>query len=197
MRTVRRLTFGGFLEAYVRYLSGENTTDLSRLVGLLAAEPRLVEPLLLWATVTGRSKRLTELLHDERDLLAELQILGSLMEHGHMEQALASEDPRLRPEYAKTWRSYVARRDIPARDARRKLEARERVLALEAQKHVSRYRVAKDLGLNPGNLHAFLSQGDPRKLTLEKVYRLVDYLEASDTRPQTPKGRTRHSQPGG
>jgi len=176
---MRQLTFSGFLEPYVRYLSGEDTLAQPRLVALLPAEPRLVEPLLLWATVTGRYVRLARLLVDDHRLVADLRLLVSLSEEGRLEEALASEDPQLRPEYAKAWRSYVARRDAPARDARLKLEARERILALEAERSVSRYRMAKDLGLNPGNLHAFLSQGDPGKLRLEKAYRLVEYLEAA------------------
>jgi len=176
---VRRLTLSGFLESYVRYLSGEDTLSLPRLVALLPEEPRLVEPLLLWAAVTNRSGRLARLLAEDSDLLADLRLLVSLSAVGRLEDALASEDSRLRPEYAKAWRSYVVRRDAPARDARLKLKARERVLALEAQKGVSRYRLAKDLGLNPGNLHAFLSHGDPRKLGLEKACQLVEYLEES------------------
>jgi len=39
--------------------------------------------------------------------------------------------------------------------------------------------MAKDLGLNPGNLHAFLSQGDPTKLSLDLVADLLKYLEAA------------------
>jgi hypothetical protein len=176
---MRQLTLSGFLDSYVRYLSGEDTLAPRRLVSLLPAEPRLAEPLLLWATVTGRSERLARLLAGNQDLLAELRQLVSLREAGRLEDVLSSEDPRLRPEYSKAWRSYVARRDAPARDARLKLEARERILTLESEKSVSRYRMAKDLGLNPGNLHAFLSQGDPKKMALEKAHRLVEYLEAA------------------
>lgn len=53
------------------------------------------------------------------------------------------------------------------------------MLALEAAKGVSRYRMAKDLGLNPGNLHAFLAQGNPSKLSLDRVFELVSYVEAA------------------
>lgn len=176
---MQRLTFGGFLDSYVRHLSGEDTLALRRLASLLPAEPRLTEPLLLWATVTGRSDRLARQLGRHEELLSELRQLVSLSEEGRLEEALSSEDPQLRPEYSKAWRSCVARRDAPARDARLKLEARERILTLESEKSVSRYRMAKDLGLNPGNLHAFLSQGDPKKLALDKAYRLVEYLEAA------------------
>ncbi len=39
--------------------------------------------------------------------------------------------------------------------------------------------LATDLGLNPGNLHAFLAQGDPEGASLDKAVRLVKYLEAA------------------
>ena len=175
---MRQLTFGGFLQSYVKYLSGEGTLAQPRLVALLSAEPRMVEPLLLWAAVTGRSARMDGLLSDT-SLRTELDLLVSLDKAGRLEDALASEDSRLRPEYSKAWRSYVVRRDATVRDARLKLDARDRALALEADRSVSRYRMAKDMGLNPGNLHAFLSQGKAEKLSLEKAYALVEYLEAA------------------
>ena len=176
---MRPLTFAGFLESYVGFLAGRDTLALRRLAAVLPAEPRLVEPLLLWATVTERADRLARLLADRPDLVAEMRLLASLAEVGDLEYALESEDTRLRPEYAKAWRSYAVRRDASKRDSRLKLVARDRVLALEAERGVSRYRMARDLGLNPGNLHAFLSQGRPEKLGLEKVLALVKYLEAA------------------
>jgi len=174
-----RLTFEGFLGSYVKYLSGENTLALPRLVRLLSTEPRLVEPLVLWAVATGHGDRLARLLEDDRALASEVALVERLASEDRLETALASGDPVLRPEYAKAWRSYAARRDAGARDARLKLDARARVLALKAEKGVSQYRMAKDLGLNPGNLNAFLVQGDPRKLGLDNAYALVRYLEAA------------------
>ena len=176
---MRRLTFNGYLESYVRRLSGKDTTALAHLVPVADAEPRLVEPLLLWATKSGQAARLSKRLDGRADLQRELEVLVSLEGCGRLEAALANEDKRLRREYFKVWRSYLVRRDAPSRDAQLKLEARKRVLALESTKHVSRYRMAKDLGLNPGNLHAFLAQGNASKLSLDRAYRLVDYLEAA------------------
>jgi len=71
------------------------------------------------------------------------------------------------------------RRDAPSRDKELRLAVRERVLELESRKRVTRYRMAKDLGLNPGNLHAYLSQGNATKLSLDRVADLVRYLEAA------------------
>jgi hypothetical protein len=176
---MRRLTFAGFLGPYVEHLAGEETLEPSRLVALLPDRPRLSEPLVLWAATTGRGDRLARLLEDRPTLAAEVRLASQLADEDRLESALASGAPALRPEYAKAWRSYVARRDAPSRDARLKLASRERALALKAEKGVSQYRMAKDLGLNPGNLNAFLVQGDPRKLALDKAYALVKYLEAA------------------
>ena len=178
MRTVRRLTFKGFLESYVKYLAAEDTVDLTRLASVLSDEPRLAEPLVLWAVVTGRGVRLAELL-EEKPLASEVRAVEQLAEAGRLEETLAAAGPELRPEYVKAWRSYVSRRDAASRDARLKLEARQRVLALEAEKGVTRYRMAKALGLNPGNLSAFLVQGNASKLSLDKAFQLVRYLEAA------------------
>jgi hypothetical protein len=38
--------------------------------------------------------------------------------------------------------------------------------------------MAKDLCLNQGNLFAFLNQGNPSKLSLDRAYALVSYLES-------------------
>lgn len=176
---MRRLTFNGYLESYVRRLAGKDTLALSQLASLGQSEPRLVEPLLLWATKNGQSERLLKLLEGRVDLQRELRLLVSLEDCNRLEASLADTDPRLRREYVKVWRSYLVRRDGAQRDAELKLAARERVLALEPMKHVSRYRMAKDLGLNPGNLHAFLSQGNAAKLSLDRAYELVRYLEAA------------------
>lgn len=176
---MRPLTFRGFLNTYVAYLSGEGTLDPARLAALVHRRRRLSAPMVLWAVETGRADRFAVLLGDDLDLVAELRAVEQLRSQGDLERALQEAHPPLRPEYAKAWNSYVARRNVPQRDADLRLAARERALALESEKHVSRYRMAKDLGLNPGNLHAFLAQGDPKKLSLKRAKELVRYLEAA------------------
>jgi len=176
---VRRLTFSGYLRADVARLSGESTAALLRLAQLSKKEPRLAEPLALWAVKSGRATQLSRLLSSDSHLVSELTLLDSLEQQGRLEAALDSGDSRLRPEYVKAWRSFVVRRDAPDRDASLKLLARERALELERRKGVTRYRMAKDLGLNPGNLHAFLAQGNASKLSLARAYQLVEYLDAA------------------
>lgn len=176
---MRRLTFAGYLKSYVPYLADSESLALPRIWECTAKHPRATEPLLLLAAVTGRSSALAAQVSPKPTLAAELVLLAELTETGQLESALADADPRLRPEYFKAWRSYVVRRDAHLRDADLKQLARQRALELEAKRSVTRYRVAKDLGLNPGNLHAFLSQGNVTKLSLDHAYELVEYLEAA------------------
>lgn len=177
---MRMLTFKGFLESYLKHLAGLQTTALSELAPLTEHNKRLAEPLVLWAVVTNKTNTLSRLLQDQPRLKNELASLATLAAANQLESALSASSPDVREEYLKVWRSYVARRDAHSRDERLKLEARKRVLALETQKHVTRYRMAKDLRLNQGNLYAFLNQGNPRKLSLARAYELVRYLESSD-----------------
>lgn len=190
---MRQLTFKGFLGAYVAHLAGRKTTSLTELASLLESNMRLREPLVLWAVENKRGDRLAALLSDDEQARAELRMLTSLRERGRLEESLSRGDSDLRPEYLKVWQSFVVRRDAPLRDERLKLAARERVLALEVTRQVSRYRMAKDLGLNQGNLHAFLSQGNPKKLSLQHAYELVDYLEARGDAGESSSRRATHA----
>jgi hypothetical protein len=176
---MRTLSFRGYLESYVLRLSGNRTLALKELVAMAQKEPRLTEPLLLWAVETGKDRSLERLLKDDSRLASELKMLQSLEQQQVLEPSLASEDSPLGLDYQKVWRSYLARANAPKRDFELKLEARRRVLELEAARNVTRYRMAKDLGLNPGNLHAFLAQGNASKLSLERAFELVNYLEAA------------------
>jgi hypothetical protein len=176
---MRPLTFRGYLATYVQSLAGQRTLSVSKLSGLASSEPRLVEPLLLWAVTSGHRDRLTQLVEQRPDLAHELDVLTRLQQRRQLESSLAKNEPTMRVEYSKVWSSYVARRDAHLRDTRLKLAARERALALEATKNVTRYRMAKDLGLNPGNLHAYLTEGNAGKLSLDRAYGLVRYLDAA------------------
>ncbi|NTU71887.1 MAG: hypothetical protein HGB10_08745 [Coriobacteriia bacterium] len=176
---MRQLTFEGYLKSYVGYLADSRSSSPTRLWACARTHPRVVEPLLLFAVVSGRSGTLLPELESKPHLSNELQLLEKLHDSGALESALGSEDSQLRPEYRKVWRSYVVRRDAHLRDADLKRVARERVLELEPTRHVSRYQMAKSLGLNPGNLHAFLAQGNVAKLSLDRAYALVGLLSAA------------------
>ena len=67
---MRRLTFEGYLKSYVPYLAGRETLSVSRLARLAQSEPRLLEPLMLWAASTGRADKLATTLPARRASMA-------------------------------------------------------------------------------------------------------------------------------
>jgi hypothetical protein len=51
------------------------------------------------------------------------------------------------------------------------------VLKLQGSTGVTNYRLYADLGLNHGNMNAWLKSGDPKKVSLDVARRAVEYLE--------------------
>lgn len=175
---MRQLTFPGFLDRYVRQLSDSHTGALHALAREAAKDnPRLREPLYLYALSTGREQILLrasagtepgreyERMHRQYsypDLLAALQA-----------------DPCPLPEgYRKVWRSYQSEAGAYERDARVKALMRQRIMELQKELAISTYRICRDLNLNNPNINAWLKHGADEKVALDTARRILTYLTA-------------------
>ena len=54
---------------------------------------------------------------------------------------------------------------------------RKRIVALQKEKHITTYRICKDLHLNNSNINAWLKSGNETKAALETARRIMRYLE--------------------
>ena len=103
---MRELTFPGFLTKYVRSLSLSDTNSVRALAREAAEEnPRLREPLFLYALYTGKQHLLMkEVKNTGLDL-----VYGSLLTDHTYEtiEAALQKGGVLPPEYDKVWRSLV------------------------------------------------------------------------------------------
>ena len=107
---MRKLTFEGFLKQYVAELAGVQTASVHKLADCLNENPRLKEPLFLYA-----------LAYDKVDLLlrytvtsavsAEYEQLSNLYSRAQMLLLLEKQSPELPEGYLKVWRSYCSVRD--------------------------------------------------------------------------------------
>ena len=79
--------------------------------------------------------------------------------------------------YRKVAEAYHAPESLRAASIRVNQMIRERVLAALETSSVTRYRLCKDLGLNMGNVYAYLS-GDPSKVSTQTAQRILDYTLA-------------------
>ncbi|MDM8300285.1 hypothetical protein [Collinsella tanakaei] len=172
------LTFRGFLKLYCQELVEQKTENLKKLAHFaLTDAPRVAEPLLLLALERGKADYLRSLvsgssLSIEYDSACEtLEAAG-----GSLEDAL--ENGAMPRRYQNVWRAYQARKR--AVDADRRVNGLMRRKSVEAmeRKGITCYRVCKDLGLNKGNVYAYLHGGDDAKVSRETARKIYEYIVA-------------------
>ena len=197
---MRELTLQGFLKEYLRYLGRTNTLSLRRLTNTVLQEsPRIAEPLYLYAAVTDQRKRLVRILsveasaHEDgplgfnpaRHYLDEyLQLNEIFSASDELLKALESKDHRIPPRYQKVYDSYRAKKNKALRDRRYSEMIHETITKLQRDLGVSNYRLYTDLKLNPGNINAYLKNGDATKVSRKTASRLLEYFDDLKRRPQ-------------
>ena len=175
---MRELTFRGFLTQYVKQLSAEETNSLYKLAAeASSSNPRLREPLFLYAVYTQKEKVLLQATK-EPVLRAEYHRLVSLYTADAVTELFEQASPVLPFEYHKVWKSYQSRKNRAQVDDHTKELMRQKVKRLQEKNGVTNYRIYTDLKLNPGNLNAWLKHGDSDKVSLETARRTLRYVEA-------------------
>lgn len=183
-------TFEGYVRAQLKQKTGLETASLRRLVPLALSDPELIELVFVFAQLRNKKYHLMSLVWGtplEREYRAALHVMG---EEGSLEAFLQSK--RTPVEYRRIYTDFLhhptkeaAQKKADEKDIQR---LRERTLkALEAS-GITRYRLCADLGLNPGNVYAYLA-GNTKKVSLETAQRICNYAyEALDyaTRGEKP-----------
>ncbi len=174
---MRKLTFRGFTEQYVKQLSLRWTTSIYHLVReMLSDNPRLKEPLFLYAVLNGKSNRLLQ-ASKGTVCYGEYYKLLTHFGVGDLLKALADGSTDLRYEYHKVWRSYLSVSQGYERDKRVKSLMRDKIRQLQMDTGVSTYQICKDLDLNPSNVNSWLKNDLSSKVSLKKARAVWEYLE--------------------
>lgn len=165
-------TLKGFLKRYCAELSGLNTTSLRRLCAAAHENARLVEPLFLLAAEQGKTGYLTKLaegawFHDDYERLA-MEIERDASEYSFLKSDMAP------PRYKSVLDAFEAQGDALAADRRMNSLLRPKIIAALERSGLTRYRLCKDLGLNAGNVYAYLA-GDDTKLSNATARRILEY----------------------
>lgn len=174
---MRELTFRGFMKQYVTCLSFAHTSAVSQLVGEAAtSNPRLREPLLLYAMVNDRLQALLT-ASEGTPCASFFHAYLQRFSKDELLQKLENGDTELPHEFHKVWLSYQAEKMKPAHEASMKGLYRTRILDLKETCSVSTYRLCKDLKLNNANVCTWLRTGEPRLVTVDTARRMCRYLE--------------------
>ena len=174
---MRELTFKGFLARYVKQLSRSDTNSLYKLAEEASGDnPRLKEPLLLFALYSGKQTVLLQATKDQ-NLLVEYQKMVSLYSADQMTRLFEDNSSVLSNGYHKVWRSYQSQKNKGQSDDYTKELIRQKIKRIQEEHGVSNYRIYTDLKLNPGNVNAWLKHGIADKVSLDIARRILDYVE--------------------
>ena len=173
---MQRLTFNGYLERYIKSLSQNNTTSITKLANEAKVNRRLNEPLLLYALCVGKVDLLLKATEDN-DVRSQYSEIVSRYTLQTLLATLEAGDKELDRNYHKVYNSYVCRRDMPETHGRSKALIYNKVKRLQQSKRITNYRVYTDLRLNPGNINAYLKTGDVTKVSRNVARRILVYLE--------------------
>lgn len=174
---MRKLTFEGFLKQYVAELSGVQTASIHKLADCLSENPRLKEPLFLYALAYDKVELLLRYAKDPV-CLAEYERLSNRYSREQVLALLQNQSAELSEGYLKVWRSYCSVRDAALADNDTKELIHRRVVEIQQKKHLTNYRIYADLKLNPGNVNAWLKHNDSSKMSLDCARQIYKYAKS-------------------
>lgn len=164
---MRRLTYEGFLEKYICELSGLNTCSVSKTLKVLPDNPRILEPLALYAVMTNASY---SIMSKNKDLMSECSMIK---EYGDSYSELPGN-------YRKLYKSYIYASTKKSREDDTKRLMYKQIHILLNNSKISTYRVSKDLELDVSNCNAFIKNCDCNRLSKSDVERIWRYLKRID-----------------
>lgn len=176
---MRRPNFKGWVTRELAYLSGENTLNLRRLAFLAQdKEPRLWERLALYTLATGQTERLKSFLYRD-ELVEELDTLAGEAGGFDYNNPDGIESLEMPLRYKKALLSYkAAYQKIDSRNESKKLRLKK-IVELQKKKGISTAQVCRALGLDAGNVSAYLKKAEIDRISLENATAILKYLHSN------------------
>lgn len=164
---MRELGFNGYLEQYLKDISGDVSLSVSKLVKKAKKNYRIVDPLILYCALTDKRE-----LFNKRSKNKYKELIDSLT----VDNFLSDEYQNYN--FSKIWDSYQHRVNVMDYNNVIKSRIRVNILKTMQEKGITNYRVYTDLKLNPGNINAFLTNADTSKASLDLVKRIYNYVNS-------------------
>lgn len=167
------LTFKGFLRGYCRELTGLQTDNLKKLLSaVLNDAPAASEAVMVFAAAQGKAMYLSRLAEGTPYGDSYAKVADGIGNSLSLEAFLAGDEAPER--YRKVWLAYCARKDAAKTDRRVIALMRDKTLAAMRRTSRTAYGICKELGLNRGNVYAYLNGGDVTKVSRETARRIME-----------------------
>lgn len=174
------LSFESYLKKYAMSLSQNKTQSLKKLLfEASTSNQRLVEPLILYIHCNYLDKTYSKFAFQcSEDFMRKyLQIKLNYPNKKDLYSDL--ENKKCSNEFNKVYATYLYQRNRKIVEDDLKNKMIQKIILLAREKQISRYRIAKELKLNPGNLNSFLNHHKTNALSMKKSLLLLNYLSAS------------------
>lgn len=162
---MRELSFKGYLQQQLCELSNHNSKSLYKFAGLAESNARLKNTLCLYLNYYVSEKLKKQLCKKNSYLKEECDRLNGV----------AVEDLAL-SEHKTIYENYLNYKNRKQNEDKIKLLMQKRIVEVQQEKGITNYRIYKALNLNPGNVNAFLKNGDTGKVGLDTVRRMLRYV---------------------
>lgn len=162
---MRELSFKGYLQQQLCELSNYDSKSLYKFAGLAESNARLKNTLCLYLNYYVSEKLKKQLCKKFPYLIEECDRLNGV----------AVEDLAL-SEHKTIYENYLNYKNRKQNEDKIKLLMQKRIVEVQTEKGITNYRIYKALNLNPGNVNAFLKNGDTGKVGLDTVRRMLAYV---------------------
>lgn len=162
---MRELSFKGYLQHQLCMLSDYDSKSLYKFAKLAESNARLKNVLCLYLNYYVEEKLKKQLIKRFPYLKEECDRLNGV----------AVEDLAL-SEHRTIHENYLNYKKRKQNDDKIKLLMQKRILEVQEEKGITNYRIYKALNLNPGNVNAFLKNGDTGKVGLDTVRRMLAFV---------------------
>ena len=130
---------------------------------------------MVFAAVQGKAAYLESLSQGTWMHRSYSEFVAGFREFSSAEEFLQT--PQAPQRFAKVWLAYQAKKQSIVADRRVILLMRDKTLQAMSAAGVTAYRLCKDMGLNLGNVYAYLNKGDATKVSKGTARRMMQHAE--------------------
>lgn len=164
---MRELTLKGYLQQQLCELSGLNSKSLYKFAKLSENNARLRDVLCMFLNYYVDEKLKNQLCKRFPYLSKGCESLqGASLDH--FDDSLS--------EYRTIYENYLNKKNAKANEDKLKSLMQKRIVEVQAEKGITNYRIYKALNLNPGNVNAYLKDGNSSKVGLKTARRILTYV---------------------
>lgn len=164
---MRELTFKGYLQQQLCELSDCNSKSLYKFARLAESNARLRDVLCLFFNYFVDDKLKKQLCKRFPYLAKGCDRLQGVSPD-YLDDSLS--------EYKTIYENYLNQKNKKQNEDKVKALMQKRTVEVQKEKGITNYRIYKSLNLNPGNVNAFLKNGDVSKMGLNTVRKILEFV---------------------